>query len=132
MSTPRYFRIYDIPECDAHYGADPGFTRRCDSVATELYKLIASAVKLLHQIPGECLDDRTWDLCYCAGVLVDSIPFDGWTVETSCEREAPQLFKLARRFIEYKVSGQTVRTNLEALTRYVTHSEGAAILEAAS
>ena len=132
MSTPSYFRIYDIPECDARYGADPVFTRRCDSVATDLYKLIAAEVKLLRQIPGECLDDPIWDLCYCAGVIVDSIPFDGWTIEASCEREAPQLFKLAKRFIEYRVTGQTVRAQVETLIQYVTHGASTEILKAVS
>jgi len=132
MSTPRYFQLFDLPEFDARYGSDPAFTRRCDSVATDLYRLLASEVRFLRQVPGDCMDAPIWDLCHCAGVVVDSIPFDGWTVEASCEREAPQLFKLARRFIEYKVTGQVVHAKLEALAQFVLDGETVEGLEAVS
>lgn len=120
MSTPRYFQLFDMPEFDARYGSDPAFTRRCDSVATDLYRLLTTEVRFLRQVPGDCMDASTWDLCHCAGVVVDSIPFDGWTVEASCEREAPQLYKLARRFYEYNLCGKVVHSRLGELFAFVT------------
>ena len=132
MSTPSHYQLYDMPEFDSRYGSDPAYTRRCDSVATDLYRLLASEVRFLRQVPADFLDSSIWDLCHCAGVLVDSIPFDGWTIEASCEREAPQLFKLALRFIEFNVTGQAVRARLDALTEFVTRGERTSRLEAVS
>ncbi|MGK5085888.1 hypothetical protein WDW37_21580 [Bdellovibrionota bacterium FG-1] len=123
MSTPSFFQLFDLPAFDARYGSDPAFTRRCDSVATDLYRLLASEVRFLRQVPGDFLDASTLDLCHCAGVLVDSIPFDGWTVEASCEREAPQLYKLARRFHEYRLCGKDVHRQLGELFTYVLRGE---------
>jgi hypothetical protein len=132
MATPRYFHFYDMPEFDARYGTDPALTRRCDSVATSLYKLLTLEVKFLRTVPADCMDSTLWDLCHCAGLVVDSIPFDGWTIEASCERESPQFYKLARRFIEYNVTGQAVRTKLESLTQYVMQGQSIESLEAVS
>ena len=119
MATPRYFYFYDMPEFDARYGDDPALTVRCDSVATSLYKLLACEVKFLRQVPGDCLSTSLWDLCFCAGSVIDGIPREDWTVESSCQAEAPQLFKLARRFVEYNVTSQNVRGKLQALIQYV-------------
>lgn len=132
MATPAYFHFYDLPEFDARYGDDLALTRRAATVATALYKLLACEVKFLRQVPSDYLSSSLWDLCHCAGLVVDSIPFDGWTIEASCEREAPQLFKLARRFIEYNVTGQVVRARLEALTHFVTCGDSIESLEAVS
>lgn len=132
MSTPRYFHFYDMPDFDVRFGTDLAFTRRCEVASVPLYKLLATEVKFLRQVPGDCLDASIWDLCYCAGVVVDSIPFDGWTVEASCEREAPQFFKLAKRFIEYNVTSQNVRSSLEALIAYVSNGVATELMEVAS
>ena len=121
MSTPRFFQLYDQPDFDARYGSDPAFTRRCDSVATDLYRLLTSEVRFLRQVPSDCLTTDAWDLCYCTGILIDSIPFDGWTLEASCEREAPQLYKLARRFHEYRLCGKEVHRQLGELFTHVSH-----------
>ena len=132
MATPRYFHFYDMPEFDVRYGTDPALTRRCDTVAVSFYKSLALEVKFLRTVPADCLDGSLWDLCHCAGLVVDSIPFDGWTVEASCEREAPQLFKLAKRFLEYNVVGLALRQELEALIAYVERDVSHEDLEAVS
>lgn len=123
MATPAYFHFYDMPEFDVRYGTDPVLTRRCDAVAFSLYQLLAQEVKFLRTVPADCMDGTLWDLCYCTGAMVDGIPFDELTVEASCEREAPQLFKLARRFVEYNVTGQAAHVRLESLTQYVVRKE---------